>query len=186
MRLLFLSNMVREKGPLVLLEALSVVKARGLAFEAVFAGSRFDDGCVDELEAGVRRFGLSDQVRYVGPVYGDAKDALFREHDIFVFPTYYPNEAFPLVLLEAMQRGLPVVSTFEGAIPEIVTDGKTGFLVPQRDVGALADRLETLIGDPRRCREMGNAGRARYLEEYTLDRFEENLARVLGYCLSRA
>lgn len=177
-RILFLSNMIREKGPLDLLEALRHLAARGVEFEATFVGARFHDGCVEEFSTKVAQYGLSDRVRYLGPIYGDEKLALFRNHDIFAFPTY--NDAFPLVVLEAMQHGLPVVSTDEGAIPEMVVDGETGFVVPKRDTGALAARLEQLLADRQLRTRLGEAGRERYAAHFTAEQFEQNLASALA------
>jgi len=179
-RLLFLSNMVESKGPLVLLEALGLLSARGVAFEATFAGAGRDDGCLDRFHAGVRRLGLERQVRYVGPAYGADKHRLLDEHDVFVFPT--SNDAFPLVVLEAMQAGIPVVTTREGALPDIVEDGETGLLVPPRDPAALASCLAALAADPGLQRRMGARGRERHAQRYTLAAFEQNLAAALAAC----
>ena len=179
-RILYLSNMLRTKGALVLLEALVALHRRGVAFDATFAGADPRDGTVDEFRSTVAAHGLGSQVRYLGPIYGEAKDALFRDSDLFVFPTFYPPETFGLVLLEAMQWALPIISTPEGAIPEIVIEGETGFLVGQRDAEALADRLACLLQDPQRRREMGAQGRQRYLGHYTLEHFEHNLAAAIA------
>jgi glycosyltransferase involved in cell wall biosynthesis len=179
-RLLFLSNMTESKGPLVLLEALGLLAARGLAFEATFAGAGNRNGFLDRFHAEVRRLGLERQVRYVGPAYGEAKHRLLDEHDVFVFPTC--NDAFPLVALEAMQAGIPVVTTHEGALPEIVEDGETGLLVPPRDPAALAACLAALIADPSMQRRMGARGRERHAQRYTLAAFERNLAVALAAC----
>ena len=179
-RLLFLSNMIESKGPLVLLEALGLLSARGVAFEATFAGAGRNDGCLDRFHAEVRRLGLERQVRYVGPAYDEDKHRLLDEHDVFVFPTC--NDAFPLVALEAMQAGLPVVTTHEGALPEIVEDGETGMLVPPRDPAALAGCLAALVADPSMQRRMGARGRERHAQLYTLAAFERNLAVALTAC----
>ncbi len=114
----------------------------------------------------------------MGPKYGEEKSRLFLQADIFCFPTYYPPEAFPLVLLEAMQFGKPVVSTYEGAIPEIVDEGVTGFLVPPKDFHALSEKLEILIADSELRERMGKAGRMKFFEKYTVDIFERNLLKV--------
>jgi len=180
-RVLYLSNMIAEKGALILLEALGGLARRGVAFEATFAGARFNDGCVEQLEARIAELALSDRVRYIGPVYGAAKDALFRDHDVFAFPT--SRDAFPLVLLEAMQHALPIVTTHQGAISEIVRDGVTGFVVPSRDPDALAAKLEVLLADPQLRQHMGERARSRYLESYTLERFEHSLATALAHCI---
>jgi glycosyltransferase involved in cell wall biosynthesis len=179
-RLLFLSNLVESKGPLVLLEALGQLCARGVAFEATFAGAARSDEFVDRFTATLRRLDLERRVRYVGPAYNEHKYRLFDEHDIFVFPTC--NDAFPLVALEAMQAGMPVVTTDEGALAEIVEDGATGLLVARRDPAALADRLAELIADAGLQRQMGERARARQEQRYTLAAFEQNLAVALMAC----
>jgi glycosyltransferase involved in cell wall biosynthesis len=180
-RVLYLSTMIMSKGPLVLVDALGILSARGVSFEATFAGPQYSDGCIAAFDEAVARLGLTGHVRYVGPVYGEAKDELLRSHDVFAFPTYY--ETFPLVILEAMQYCLPVVTTPEGAIPEIVEDGETGFLVPPRDAIALADRLQELLVDEALRREMGLRARRRYLDRYTIERFEHELVRALEQCV---
>lgn len=185
-RVLYLSNMLRTKGALVLLEALVGLHRRGIAFDATFAGADPRDGTVDEFHRTVATHGLGSQVRYLGPIYGEAKDALFRDSDLFVFPTFYAPETFGLVLLEAMQWALPIISTPEGAIPEIVVEGETGFLVRQRDAEALADRLAYLLQEPQRRREMGEQGRKRYLGKYTLEHFEHSLAVAIARGLGLA
>jgi glycosyltransferase involved in cell wall biosynthesis len=176
-RLLFLSNMVESKGPLVLLEALGHLSARGIAFEATFAGAASNDALMERFTATIRRLDLERRVRYVGPTYGEQKYRLLDDHDIFVFPT--SNDAFPLVALEAMQAGMPIVTTHEGALPEIVEDGQTGLLVPSRDPAALADRLAALIADDGMQRELGARARARQEQRYTLARFEQTLTAAL-------
>ena len=181
-RVLFLSNMIAEKGPLILLEALGMLAARGVELEATFAGAPSD--ALEPFGARVRQLGLADRVRYIGPVVGDAKVALFRDHDIFALPT--SRDAFPLVVLEAMQHGLPVVSTRVGAIPEIVREGTDGFLVPAGEVSALAERLHQLIVDAPLRASIGQHARARYLERYTLDHFEHGLRDVLARWVDHA
>ena len=178
-RVLFLSNMLAAKGPARLVEALAVLARRGVRFDATFAGAPGDG--LAEFEAAVARHALGSHVRYLGPVAGPAKDALFRDHDVFALPT--SNETFGLVLLEAMRAGLAVVSSREGAIPEIVVDGHTGFIVDPYDIAALADGVARLLADRELRDRMGEAGRARFLENYTLERFE---ARLSGPTLRRA
>lgn len=176
-RLLFLSNMTETKGPLVLIEALGRLRARGISFEATFAGAAHHREFLDRCLAEIRDRGLDRQVRCVGPTYGEAKHRLLDEHDIFVLPTY--RDAFPLVALEAMQAGIPVVATTEGALPEIIEDGKTGLLVRPRDPEALARCLATLIADPELRSRIGAGGRARCLEKYSAAAFEHDLAAAL-------
>jgi len=122
--------------------------------------------------------GLKGYIDVVGKKYGEEKRTAFKKADIFVHPTF--NDCLPLVLLEAMQYSIPIVSTFEGAIPDVVEDGISGFLVPQRDVGALANKLEVLIKDPVLRQKMGSAGRAKYDAQFTLERFERRMVEILN------
>ena len=131
----------------------------------------------DQMREKIEESGLKGYVDLVGKKYGEEKRVAFEQADIFVHPTY--NDCLPLVLLEAMQHSLPIVSTPEGAIPDVVEDGVSGFLVAQRDVGALANKLEVLIKDPDLRQRMGAAGRARYEAQFTLDRFERRMVEIL-------
>ena len=77
-----------------------------------------------------------------------------------------------------MQFSLQIISTFEGGIPDVVKDGINGFLVPQRDAQALADKLEVLIVNPLLRKEMGFAGRKLYEEKFTIEIFEKRLLEI--------
>lgn len=97
-----------------------------------------------------------------------------------LFPTFYHNECFPLVLLEAMEHGLPCISTTEGGIPGIVDDGKTGFLVPKHDVAVLADKILLLLNDSVLRSNMGKVGREKFEKEFTLEVFEKRMVEILS------
>lgn len=184
--LVYLSNMVPTKGARVLLEAAKLLADRGLVFELDFAGNwGADPQFEQDFLQFIKAHQLSEKVRYLGPQYGPAKKTLLQKADVFVLPTYFRNECFPLAILEAMSCGLPVVSTFEGAIPDIVRSGETGILVTQQSVVELADALERLIRDESlRLRLSANA-KALYEQHYTLQAFEKNFIAVLNNVLAR-
>lgn len=94
------------------------------------------------------------------------------------------NEAFPLVLLEAMQYGLPCIATAEGGIPAIIDDNRTGFLITPRDANLLAKRIMYLKNRPDVGVKMGMAGRAKFLREFTLKRFEKRMKNILNQILA--
>lgn len=175
-RMLFLSNMMETKGVYVLLEACALL--RDLDFRCDFVGA-WSDVTEPDFAAAVERLGLAGKVQAHGKQYGADKERFFGGADTFVFPTYYHNECLPLVLLEAMQAGLPVISTPEGAIADVVLEGETGLLVPQRDVDALAAAIRRLAGDSMLRRRMGAAGRAHYEAHFTMDKFEKNFTDIL-------
>ncbi|HMP86607.1 MAG TPA: glycosyltransferase family 4 protein [Lacibacter sp.] len=179
-RFLFLSNMLEEKGVFVLLEACRLLRnSTRTPFTCTFAGS-WSDVTEEEFRGKVEEAGLTSCVKATGAVYGADKEALFRQADAFIFPTHYHNECFPLVLLEAMQHRLPVISTFEGGIPDMVVEEQTGLLVPPRDPLALAGKLAELLGDASLRRKMGEAGYERYHEMYTIAEFEKQLHSILA------
>lgn len=119
---------------------------------------------------------------YYGRKYGADKEPFFHTADIFVFPTFYPNECFPLVLLEAMQHGVPCISTTEGGVPGIIDEGKTGFVVEKKNPTLLAEKMEHLLKDIPLRKEMGAAGRLKFEREFTLRKFEERMAEILSLC----
>lgn len=182
-RLLFLSNMMETKGVWDLLDALHVLKERSKAFTCDFVGG-WKDIREEDFRNRVKKLGLDDCVFARGPKYGKDKEVFLQEADIFVFPTYYPKECFPLVLLEAMAHGIACISTDEGGIPGIIDDGKTGFMVERQNVGQLAARIETLLDNPQLCKDMGTAGRKRFEDEFTLDKFEHRFSEILESVVS--
>ena len=131
----------------------------------------------DSLAAEIREKGLEGRVVYEGPRYGDAKWKAFSEADVFAFPT--SDDCFPLVVLEAMGAGLPVVTTDEGALPEMVRDGLDGVICEKRNPQSLADALGRLLTDPAARGRMGTSGKARCEELYTRERFERRLVEIL-------
>ena len=177
-KILFLSNLIESKGVFVLLEACSILKQKNVLFECDFIGGEGDISSI-QFENKVRILGLTDEVKYLGKRYGEEKNRAFSNADIFAFPTFYENECFPLVLLEALQHGLPIVSTFEGGIRDIIDEGKSGFLVEQKNVIKLASKLEILINDFNLRYTMGQAGKLKYENFFTIDKFEQNLNKIL-------
>lgn len=178
-KILFLSNLIQTKGIFVLLDALVHLKEKGLPFKCDIVGSESDVTSKVLFEK-IVALGLEDEVCYLGEKYGVEKKQIFLDADIFTFPTYYQNETFGLVLIEAMSFSLPVISTFEGGIPDIVEDGVSGFLIAQKNVEMLAEKLGTLINDPDLRQKMGMAGRIKYEQEFTLQKFENKLTEILN------
>lgn len=173
--LLFLSNMIKSKGVFNAIESARILKDKGYHFRFYFAGEWFDIS-QGEFAERINVNGLNGEIRYLGFKNSEQKKAIFKETDIFVYPTY--NDTFPLVLLEAMQFGLPIVSTYEGAIPDVVDEGVTGLLVAKKDSMALAERIENLINNLDLRIKMGKAARERFLRKYTFDKFEKNLLDI--------
>ncbi|MBW2742314.1 MAG: glycosyltransferase [Deltaproteobacteria bacterium] len=96
------------------------------------------------------------------------------------------QEGIPNVLKEAMATGLPVISTRHAGIPELVHEGISGFLVPERDIDALAEKMNFLIRHPEKAVEMGKAGIAFVRQEYDIDKLNDRLVMRYESLLSGA
>jgi glycosyltransferase involved in cell wall biosynthesis len=175
-QLLFLSHLFESKGIFILLEACKILQNRKLNFHCTVVGGE-GDVTVQQFISEVNGSGMKDCVSYAGKKHWEDKAEAFTNADIFVHPSYL--DCLPLVLLEAMQNSLPVISTDHGAIPDAVEDGVTGFIVPQKDAEALAEKLEILIKDPDLRKRMGQAGREKYEREFTLEKFEKRMVEIL-------
>ena len=180
MNVLFLSNMIAEKGVWTIVEAAKILHEKNLLVEFHFVG-KWSDITEDMFFHAMKEFHLEDVCFAHGGKYGKEKDGFWAAADVFVFPTFYHNECFPLVLLEAMEHGVACISTTEGGIPGIIDDGKTGFLVPKHDVAVLADKIQLLLNDPVLRSNMGNAGREKFEKEFMLEVFEKRMAWILEH-----
>ena len=176
--LLFLSNLIESKGVFVLLDALKILKSKEINFHCNFVGGEGDISS-QQLKQKISKLNLQDFVTYHGKQFGDDKYRLFNLSDVFILPTFYENECFPLVLLEAMQFSLPLISTYEGAIAEIIDDNETGYLVEKQDSIDLANKIQQLIENPSLRKSMGEKGREKFEKKYTLFHFEQNMTEIL-------
>jgi len=177
MRFLFLSNYVKTKGILDLIDAFKIVAKKNREFHLDLVGKPYDVS-EEELKECIRKNNLEELISVCGPKYNEEKYQALLNADVFVFPTYYFNEAFPIALLEAMQFGLPSITTKEGGIPDMIEDGFTGLLVDKRDVTALANRILLLLENSGNARSMGKNARSQFLKKYTLHVFEQNIAKT--------
>ena len=175
--LLFMSNVIGDKGAGDLLDACRLLADRGVAFHCRFAGSISPVFPAESLLTMVQERGLAGRVSFSGALYGEDKKEAYRQADVFVHPTR--EDCFPLVILEAMSAGLPVVASEEGGIPDEVVDGTTGLLCRKGDAAGLARCLETLRTDASVRRRMGEAGRERYERCFRKACFEERLLQIL-------
>lgn len=180
---LFLSNLIAEKGVWVLMEALASLKRKRVAFKAVYAGQPSYNVTEADFQARLRQLELEDCVRWVGFVSGEQKLETICACDVMAFPTFMAHETFGNVVVEAMRASKPVVVSDEGSLPFIVEDGVSGFICRKRDVEDLAEKLERLLADPQLRERMGAEARSRFERLFVFSRFEETFAGVLNTLL---
>lgn len=145
---LYVGRIAPIKGLETLLDAVVQLRARGSAVRLLIVGGEADepsDGHEAEIRRRVDGLGLREVVRFVGAQPQEALRDFYVAADVTVLPSYY--ESFGMVVLEAMACGSPVIASRVGGLTTTVRDGVTGFLVPDGDAGALAERIQTLVGD---------------------------------------
>jgi glycosyltransferase involved in cell wall biosynthesis len=170
------------KGHRVLMRAIARLDAHLQAnIELLFVGapetsSREDETHRQSLRQLAADLGLAEKIQWTG--FQANPDAYFRRMDLVAVPSTCP-EGLPLVVLEAMQRGLAIIASEVGGIPEAITDGETGLLVPPNDEGALAEALKRTLLDPDLRRRLGEAARLRIGQRFSRESFESAIRRVV-------
>ena len=156
-------RLVPVKGHRTLMGSLPAVLEVTGEFTLLFAG----DGPLEgELRKLACRLGVEKYVRFIG--FMPDIHPLLGAIDLLVHPSL--GEGFGLAPLEAMGHGLPIVASRVLALPEVIEENKSGLLVPPEDPGQLADAIISLLTDAQLRRKMGEAGRQRFLENFTLDK----------------
>jgi glycosyltransferase involved in cell wall biosynthesis len=181
--ILFLSNLMESKGVIVLLDALEMLKDKGTSFHCVFIGGETKEIDTKRFWDEADKRALKKNVDYYGKKYGKEKESFFSKSDAFVFPSY--EDCFPLVILEAMAHGLPIVTTDEGAIPDEVQDGINGLICNKKDPVSLADCLKRVLEDSNLRKELGTNGHQKLLKEFTVNIFERRMSEILKELCSR-
>ncbi|AMV40922.1 glycosyltransferase [Planctomyces sp. SH-PL62] len=161
-RLICVARLAEQKGLPILIEAAGRLKAEGVDFELTIVG---DGPLRGEIEALIGRLGLGDSVRLLGWKGGPEVRELLLEHRALVLPSF--AEGLPVVIMESLALGRPVVTTWVAGIPELVQPGVNGWLVPPSSVGALADAMREVLDAPvEQLDAMGRRGAARAAERH--------------------
>lgn len=168
-RIVHIARLVEVKGTAYLLKAFATVRTAVPDAELVIVG---DGPLRASLAALARQLGIAQAVRFMGAQRHSETLHQLSQARVLCLPSVRTSsgaeEGLGMVLLEAAAAGRPVVGTNCGGIPEAVTDGLNGFLAPQRDVAALADRLLELLRDQQLCEQFGKAGRELVRERFNL------------------
>jgi glycosyltransferase involved in cell wall biosynthesis len=156
----FMSNLSLEKGLFEFLDLAADMRRNGLPVKALLAGPFQDAETEEHTQTGLSE---TDNVEYVGPKYGEGKEVFLSDTDAFIFPTRYRNEAEPIVVLEAMSQGIPVIAYGRGCIPEMVSPDSGLVIDPGEAFGpsALA-KIKQWVNSPESYRRASCAARAQF------------------------
>lgn len=175
-RLVSIARLVEKKGIEYGIRAVAAIAQQGLNVEYTIIG---DGDLYPQLAALIQSLKVDHAIKLVGWKTQTEVVELLNQSHILLAPSVTADdgnqEGIPVVLMEAMAMGIPVVSTYHSGIPELVEDGVSGFLVPERDVEALTRKVTDLVQQPDRWAVMGRAGRARVEAEYDIHLLNDRL-----------
>ncbi len=200
-RVLFLSNLTLSKGFFDVIKSIPIItqlpddlsrEMRSISHrdpmtnvEFIFAGQFWGtEKARQEVHEYIDNHHLKPHIKFTGRVVGNFKKKLLLTSHIFVLPTYYHNEGQPTVILEAIAAGLPIITTDQGCIKEMVIDGENGFIIEKKNPEQIAEKIIYLLKNEKVRREMGKKSRERFLKYYTKDRFIDGLSRVFDEVLA--
>ncbi len=183
--ILSIARLVEKKGIQYGVRAVASLIKDYPALEYTIVG---DGPLRNEIESVIKEFDLDKNVKLLGWKTQEEIVTLLMAADIFLAPSVTGSsgdqEGIPVVLMEAMAQGLPVVSTYHSGIPELVQDGVSGFLVPEKDVDALAERLTYMMDTPENLDELGRNGRKYVEAHYDIHTLNMRLVEIYNHLLS--
>lgn len=130
---------------------------------------------------------LEDKIFFLGKISQDDMPSYYRSADLFILPSIEVDgitEALGVVLLEAMACGCPVIGSNVGGIPDIITDGVNGFLVPEQDSGAIAEKIVILLSDTKLAEQFRQAGYETVRERYSWDEISRQFSAIYSHVIS--
>jgi colanic acid/amylovoran biosynthesis glycosyltransferase len=170
------AHLIERKGQKYLIEAIAALQNRGLELRLLLAGEGIMQASLQTLVAQLK---LDASVTFLGQIEHRRLLQFYEsgEADMVVLPTLH--EGIPIGLVEAMSYGVPVIATAVGGIPELLRDG-AGMMVSPKDSVALANAIESLVGDAELRRRISETGRRRIEEEYDVTSIVSRLLQLIG------
>lgn len=183
LKILSVGRLAPVKGHCYGIRAIAIyIKTPGVKrIEYVIAGDGPD---LPELQKLVKDLDLTDVIRFTGAMTQEELAGEYAIADILIHPSI--EEVTPLVIMEAMASGIPVIATDTGAVSEIVKNNVTGFLVEPRNPEQIAEYLKKLSGDPEMRRKMGVEGRLHISRNYDISLLNRRLEEIFKECLSES
>lgn len=181
--LLFVGRLIERKGAEFAVRAVAELRQQGHKLRLLVVGDGPERPALERLAGEI---GVRANVAFAGVLPPAEVAPLYRRASALLFPAVTDwkgeQEGFGMVLVEAMRSGLPIVATRSGGIPDVIADGRTGLLVPERDAGAIAAAVARLRGQPDEARRLAAAAQADVASRFA----PEHIARVFDGVYQRA
>ena len=179
--LLSIARLVEKKGLQYSIQAVAQLIPRYPDLQYQIVG----DGILrTELEHLIESLQAADNIKLLGWKKQQEVAAIINYADLILAPSVTSHdgdcEGIPVSLMESMAKGLPVISTYHSGIPELIEDGVSGYLLPERDINQLASKIEHLIANPTLRVEMGQRGRQKVVQDYNIDLLNDRLIEILS------
>jgi colanic acid/amylovoran biosynthesis glycosyltransferase len=174
-QLLYVGRLALEKGLPVLFQSLRILVTRGYDFELTLAGDGHDRRALEEL---ARQLGIYAHLNFAGYIDQERVREYLRQSDIFILPSF--AEGVPVSLMEAMDCGVPVLSTYVGGIAELVESERTGLLVPAGDSAALSESIARYFDDFELRQRVSRLARQKIVAGFNLDKEADKLAELFA------
>ena len=185
-QLLAVGRLVGKKGYAFLLEACALLKQQDIAFHLHIVG---DGPLESELKLLCEKLALDESVTFHGFCPYEAIPGFFKKADIFMMPcvidTSGDRDGIPTVIMESLIHHVPVITTPVSGIPELIENGVTGVLVPEKDPQALADAVCELIHNPEDARKMADAGNVKVQQKFNAKKNHKKVLEIYEQCLAK-
>jgi len=179
--LVYLSNIMSSKGIFELIDAFEQLSKKYDNIYLNIAGGYIADEymSIEKVkEKFTSKIALNNRIKYIGKAFANEKVKLLQNSDIFVLPTYYKSEAFPISIIEAMACRNVIVTTNYKYLPEVVSE-ENGVLVEPRSVDSLVEGIESLISDIGKLAQIQKHNKQEAKEKYSLDRYINNMKNIV-------
>lgn len=175
---LFVGALSEGKGVMELVETARLLAQKRPDVVFHLAGSWASQDFEREVTQRIREVGLEKNIAFLGVLEGQQKWQAYADADVFFFPSHYQSENFPMVLIEALACGLPIVTTRWRGIPQLMGESDAAILCDIHAPDEYAAELESLLNDEQRCDHMSKAARSHYDSRFTRSQFIRSMEQV--------
>lgn len=179
--LVYLSNIMSSKGVFELIDAFKILSYKYDDISLHIAGGFIGDEYISTADVEKKfyeKIRTNEKITYLGKIYGKDKVKLLQSSDVFVLPSYYKSEAFPISIIEAMACENAIVTTNYKYLPEVVSS-ENGILVEPKSVENLVEGIECLINDKKKLKQIQKHNKEEAQEKYSLDRYIKSLKQIV-------